>query len=181
MADELAKIDPEGADAYRANLDAYTQRLDALDAAVREATQTVPEEDRKLLTYHDSFPYFAREYGWRVIGAVQPSDFAEPTPQDVASLIDQIRAEHIPAIFGSEVFPSPVLEQIASETGANYVDDLRDDDLPGDAGDANHSYLGLMVFDFRTIVGALGGEPSVFDSVDVSNLPTGVGTGGYHY
>jgi ABC-type Zn uptake system ZnuABC Zn-binding protein ZnuA len=181
VADELTKIDPEGADTYQENLDAYTQRLDELDAAVRDATQTVPEQDRKLLTYHDSFPYFAREYGWDVVGAVQPSDFAEPTPQDVAALIDQIRNEHIPAIFGSEVFPSPVLEQIAAETGATYVDDLRDDDLPGEAGDDDHSYLGLMVFDFRTIVGALGGDRSAFDPIDVSNLPTGEDAGGYRY
>ena len=64
-------------------------------------------------------------------GAIQPSDFAEPTPQEIVGLIEQIRAESLPAIFGSEVFPSPVLEQIAAETGATYVDDLRDDDLPG--------------------------------------------------
>ena len=64
----------------------------------------------------------------------------------------------MPAIFGSEVFPSPVLEQIAAETGAEYIDDLRDDDLPGDNGDPDHSYLGLMVFDFRTFMGALGGD-----------------------
>ena len=51
---------------------------------VREVTETVPAEHRTLLTYHDSFPYFAREYGWRIIGAVQPSDFADPTPQEVA-------------------------------------------------------------------------------------------------
>jgi ABC-type Zn uptake system ZnuABC Zn-binding protein ZnuA len=176
VADELTKVDPQGADTYRQNLDAYEKRLDELDAAVRKATQTVPEADRKLLTYHDSFPYFAREYGWQVIGAVQPSDFAEPSPRDVAALIDQIRAEHIPAIFGSEVFPSPVLEQISDETGATYVDDLRDDDLPGEPGDADHSYLALMVFDFRTIVRALGGDPAAFDSVDVSNLPADGGT-----
>ena len=181
VADELTKIDPESADTYQENLDAYVQRLDELDAAVREATETVPEEDRKLLTYHDSFPYFAREYGWDVVGAVQPSDFAEPTPQDLAALIDQIRDEDIPAIFGSEVFPSPVLEQIAAETGATYVDDLRDDDLPGEAGDEDHSYLGLMVFDFSTIVRALGGDPSAFESVDVTNLETGDGGGGYRY
>jgi ABC-type Zn uptake system ZnuABC Zn-binding protein ZnuA len=85
-------------------------------------------------------------------------------------LIEQIRAEDLPAIFGSEVFPNPVLEQIAAETGATYVDDLRDDDLPGEAGDPNHSYLGLMVFDLRTIVGALGGDPAAFGDVDVTNL-----------
>jgi ABC-type Zn uptake system ZnuABC Zn-binding protein ZnuA len=169
---ELSKLDPEGASAYQKNFDAFARRLDRLDEAVRVATATVPEEDRKLLTYHDSFPYFAREYGWEVVGAIQPSDFAEPTPQEVVDLIEQIRAEELPAIFGSEVFPSPVLEQIAAETGATYVDDLRDDDLPGDVGDPDHSYLGLMVFDFTTIVRALGGDPSVFQGIHVTNLST---------
>ncbi len=88
-------------------------------------------------------------------------------------MIDQIEAESIPAIFGSEVFPSPVLEQIAAETGATYVDDLRDDDLPGDAGDPDHSYLGLMVFDYTTFMGALGGDTSPFERLDVSNLHEG--------
>jgi ABC-type Zn uptake system ZnuABC Zn-binding protein ZnuA len=174
VRDELSKIDPDGAATYEDNFASLAKRIDSLDAAVRAATETVPEENRKLLTYHDSFPYFAREYGWQVIGAIQPSDFADPTPQEVADLIDQIRRERIPAIFGSEVFLSPVLEQIAAETGATYVDDLRDDDLPGEVGDRDHSYLGLMVFDFKTIVGALGGDSSVFDGIDVSNLRGGV-------
>jgi ABC-type Zn uptake system ZnuABC Zn-binding protein ZnuA len=170
VRDELSELDPEGSPTFEENFDAFAERVDALDAAVRSATETVPEEDRKLLTYHDSFPYFAREYGWEVVGAIQPSDFAEPTPQEIVGLIEQIRAEGLPAIFGSEVFPSPVLEQIAAETDATYVDDLRDDDLPGEAGDPDHSYLGLMVFDFSTIVGALGGDPAVFGDVDVTNL-----------
>jgi ABC-type Zn uptake system ZnuABC Zn-binding protein ZnuA len=171
VRDELSALDPGGASTYEENHRVFAERLDALDAAVRDATATVPEEDRKLLTYHDSFPYFAREYGWDVVGAIQPSDFAEPTPREVVALIEQIREEDIPAIFGSEVFPSPVLEQIAAETGATYVDDLRDDDLPGEPGDPAHSYLGLMVFDFRTIVEALGGDASAFDVIDVRNLP----------
>jgi hypothetical protein len=66
-----------------------------------------------------------------------------------------------------------VLEQIAAETGAAYIDDLRDDDLPGENGDPEHSYLGLMAFDFRTFMGALGGDPSAFDGFDVSNLQPG--------
>ncbi|MGZ5353493.1 MAG: metal ABC transporter substrate-binding protein [Actinomycetota bacterium] len=173
VADALAELDPANADAYAANAAAFVARLDELDALVREVTGTVPEANRKLLTYHDSFPYFAREYSWTVIGAIQPSDFAEPTAQDVAGLIDQIREEQVPAIFGSEVFASPVLEQIAAETGAEYIDDLRDDDLPGENGDPEHSYLGLMVFDFRTFMGALGGDTGAFDGFDVENLLPG--------
>ncbi len=176
VADELTVLDPAGAKDYAANLDAFSARIDELDALVREVTATVPAEQRKLLTYHDSFPYFAREYGWDIVGAVQPSDFADPTAQDVGALIDQVRAEQIPAIFGSEVFPSPVLEQIAAETGATYVDELRDDDLPGAPGDPEHSYLGLMVFDFRTFMGALGGDVAPFEALDIANLHEGNAT-----
>lgn len=173
VKDTLSELDPANAGAYASNFEVFAERIDELDAIVREVTETVPTENRKLLTYHDSFPYFAREYGWTVIGAIQPSDFAEPTAQDVANLIDQVRDEAVPAIFGSEVFASPVLEQIAAETGAEYIDDLRDDDLPGENGDAEHSYLGLMVFDFRTFMGALGGDPSAFDALDTANTQPG--------
>jgi ABC-type Zn uptake system ZnuABC Zn-binding protein ZnuA len=173
VRDELSALDPANAAAYGRNFDAFAARIDELDALVRQVSETVPPEHRTLLTYHDSFPYFAREYGWRIIGAVQPSDFADPTPQEIAGLIDQIEAEQIPAIFGSEVFPSPVLEQIAAETGANYVDDLRDDDLPGGPGEPEHSYFGLMVFDYRTFMSALGGDASAFDGFDVENLQEG--------
>ncbi|HJR18716.1 MAG TPA: metal ABC transporter substrate-binding protein [Actinomycetota bacterium] len=170
IREELTALDPEGADTFETNYEAFAARIDALDVAVRSATETVPAANRKLLTYHDSFPYFAREYGWSIVGAIQPSDFSEPSAREVADLIGQIRRENVPAIFGSEVFPSPVLQQIAKETGARYVDDLRDDDLPGSSGGPSHSYLGLMVFDYKTIVGALGGNASAFDAIDVSNV-----------
>ena len=88
-----------------------------------------------------------------------------------SALIKQIRSTKVPAIFGSEVFPSSVLEQIGKETGVKYVDKLRDDDLPGSPGEADHSYLGLMKFDFVTMVAGLGGDASklaAFDPADVA-------------
>lgn len=178
IRDRLSALDPDNTTDYAANYTALAKQLDALDAAVREVTATVPEQNRKLLTYHDSFPYFAREYGWGIIGAIQPADFAEPTPQEVADLIDQVRAEQVPAIFGSEVFSSPVLETIANETGATYIDDLRDDDLPGEAGDPDHSLTSLLVFDYRTFMGALGGDTAAFDALDTSNV---VESDTFHY
>jgi ABC-type Zn uptake system ZnuABC Zn-binding protein ZnuA len=180
IKDELARLDPANARDYEANFEEVGARLEELDRLVRQVTESVPPENRKLLTYHDSFPYFAREYGWTIIGAIQPSDFSEPTAADVARLIDQIRAERVPAIFGSEVFPSPVLDQIARETGARYIDDLRDDDLPGENGDSDHSYFGLMAFDFKTFMGALGGDTSPFDALRVENLG-GEATAKYRY
>jgi len=164
----LARADPEGAAIYEANYQAFLERLRALDEATKEAVATVPPDQRKLLTYHDSWAYWADDYGFQVIGAVQPSDFKEPSAQEVARLIDQIKAEGVPAIFGSEVYPSEVMDQIARETGARYVTDLRDDDLPGEPGDPLHSYIGMMVENVRAIVSALGGDPSPMDKVDPS-------------
>jgi len=170
VRDVVMLMDPANADTYEANATAFIERLDALDAAVRVATDTLDPEQRKLLTYHDAYAYFSMTYGWTVIGAIQPSSFEEPTAKDVADLIRQVRDSGVKAIFGSEVFPSPVLEQIGKETGVQYVDVLRDDDLPGEPGDPEHSYLGLMQFDFVTMITALGGDPSALEALDVSDV-----------
>jgi manganese/iron transport system substrate-binding protein len=169
MRDWFSEADPSNAAAYAANFTAYKARLDQLDALIRKGVASVPEEDRKLLTYHDSWAYWAREYGFTVIGAVQASDFSDPSPQEVARLIEQIRAENVPAVFGSEVFPSPVLEQIARESGATFVDKLRDDEPPGSPGTPEHTYLGMMKSDMQVIVGSLGGDASIFDALDVTD------------
>ena len=171
IRDTLTARDPDNADYYAANYEAFAARIAALDEAIKQTVATIPEENRKLLTYHDSWAYFAPLYGMTVIGAIQPSDFAEPSARELVEIIDQIKAESVPAIFGSEVFPSPVLEQIARETGATYVDDLRDDDLPGEPGEANHSYLGLMAENLRVMAEALGGDPSIMAQFDTSNVP----------
>lgn len=158
VAAALSERDPDNADYFAANLEQYQALLTELDAAIMAVVATVPEENRKLLTYHDSWAYFAPRYGMTVIGAAQPSDFSEPSPREVAGLITQIREEQVPAVFGSEVFPSGVLEQIANEAGAVYVDELRDDAPPGEAGDPDHTYAGMMLRNMESMIPALGGN-----------------------
>ncbi len=175
VRDKLIERDPDNAEAYRSNYDSFAARIAILDEAIQATTASIPAENRKLLTYHDSFAYFAPRYGFTVIGAVQPADFSEPSAQEVAGLIEQLRTEQIPAVFGSEVFPSPVLDQIGREAGVSYVDTLRDDDLPGSPGDPDHSYIGLMVYDLKIMAAALGGDPTLMDVVDSSNV-TGADT-----
>jgi manganese/iron transport system substrate-binding protein len=171
VRDTLSRRDPPNAAYYAANYSAFQTRILALDQAIAACINSIPANNRKLLTYHDSFAYFAPRYHITVIGAIQPADFAEPSPKEVADLILQIRQEQVPAIFGSEVFPSPILQQIASETGAKYEDTLRDDDLPGTVGDPDHSYVGLMVYDVSTITRDLGGDPAPLANFDTSNVP----------
>jgi ABC-type Zn uptake system ZnuABC Zn-binding protein ZnuA len=168
VRDDMSERDPENAEYYSTNYDAFAEMIDELDTAMRESFATI--DVRKLLTYHDAYAYFALEYDWEVIGAIQVSDFEDPTPGEVAELIDQVETEGVPAIFGSEVFPSPVLEQIGEEAGVDYVDVLRDDDLPGEPGDAEHSWLGLMLFDYITMTDALGGDATALEAVEVRNV-----------
>ncbi len=168
VKDELSELDPDNASYYTANYENFAALTDELDRAMRTSFATVP--NRELLTYHDAYAYFARTYGWKVIGAIQVSDFDDPTPSEVAGLIDQLKGEGVTAIFGSEVFPSPVLAQIGKETGVRYVDELRDDDLPGKPGTAEHSWLGLMRFNYVTMTEALGGDASAISAVEVRNV-----------
>jgi len=168
VRDTLSTRDPAHAGQYAANYDRFAAQVDELDAAMKAASATVGR--RELLTYHDAYAYFARHYGWKVIGAIQVSSFEEPTPREVAGLIQQVRQVGVPAIFGSEVFPSPVLARIGSEAGVRYVDKLRDDDLPGKPGDPDHSWLGLMKFNFVTMVESLGGDASALHAVQVPDV-----------
>lgn len=172
VADVLTERDPANAEAFAANLAKFSVKVDELDAAVRTATETLPVEARKLVTYHDAYAYFAKEYGWTVVGAIQPSSFEEPTPKEIADLITQVKEEGVKAVFGSEVFPSPVLEQIGKEADVTYIDVLRDDDLLGEPGDAEHTWMGLMRFNYVTMIEALGGDASALKALDVSDVST---------
>lgn len=167
MRDAMTQMLPSTIPTVDDNYVKLSQMINRLDEAMETATETVPVRNRKLLTYHDSFPYMARRYGYEIIGAIQPQSFSDPTPADVAGLIEQVKQEKVPAVFGSEVFPSPVLGQIGKEAGVRYVDTLRDDDLPGDIGEPDHSWGGLMKFDFVTIVEALGGDATALKAVSV--------------
>ena len=165
----LSERDPECADQMQENFEAFAAQAEELAEAVRLDQQTVPSGGLKLVTYHDAYAYFAENFGWQVVGAVQPSDFADPTPSEVVTLIEQIRTEGVPTIFGSEVFPSNVLEEVGNETGVRYEQSLRDDDLPGAPGEGNHSWLGLMQYNFATMIEGLGGDASNVRAVDITS------------
>ena len=169
IRDELSKKDPENAAYYSANYEAFAAQATKLADALRADQATVPSGGLKLLTYHDAYAYFAKNFGWQVIGALQPSNFDDPSPSEVAALIDQVKAQKVPVIFGSEVFPSKVLEEVGKATGARYESSLRDDDLPGAPGDANHSWLGLMKYNYITMITGLGGTTKNLDAVDITS------------
>ncbi|CAB4546668.1 unannotated protein [freshwater metagenome] len=166
IANALIAADPDGAETYEANRDALKAEIAEFEVAARTALDTVPEANRTLVVYHDSWSYFGREYGFEVVGALQAVDFAEPSAAEMRRMVDQVSEAGVPAFFGSEVFPTSVLEQVATESGVEYVGNLSDDKLPGEEGAPENTYLGMMVSNVRYIVNGLGGDSSALDAFE---------------
>ena len=173
ILNELVRLDPANTRYYQDNFAKLKVKIEDLHERIVLAVETIPPANRKLVTYHDSFPMFGSRYGIDIVGAIQPSDFTEPSAKSVAQLIDQVKALNVPSIFGSQVFPSPIMEQIAKEGGAEFIDQLRDDDLPGNSGDPQHTYLGLILSNMKIMIPALGGTTEAFTNFDPSPVFVG--------
>ena len=154
IAAALANVDPGHEAAYTAQAAEYRGRLDALDAWIREQVATVPAADRRMVTFHDAFPYFARAYGITIVGVAVAAPGQDPSAGDTARLIEAIRAAEVKVIFSERQFPTRLVDQLAAETGATVVADLYDDAL-GDPPVT--SYEALMRWDVDALVHALGG------------------------
>jgi ABC-type Zn uptake system ZnuABC Zn-binding protein ZnuA len=163
IRDRLCSLDPQHAEHYRHNATRLIDELSHLDQCITKAVATIPPHYRLLVTYHDAWPYFARRYGLAVVRVVQPANFAEPSPREVARVVEQLRQTPVPALFSSDIFPSKVPEKIAREAGVPRVDVLHDEILPGVPGESEHSYQGMMQRNVTTIIAALGGNPAGFE------------------
>jgi ABC-type Zn uptake system ZnuABC Zn-binding protein ZnuA len=152
IADALAAADPAGASDYRAAASAYDARLTSLDDFVRSTLEGVPATDRRIVSFHDAFPYFARAYGLTVVGTVVAAPGQDPSAGDVAMLVREIRSTGVRAILSEAQFNPAVARTIADETGVPIVTDLYTDSL-GDA--PADTYEGLIRIDTQRIADAL--------------------------
>ncbi|MDX6606408.1 MAG: hypothetical protein QOD14_948 [Solirubrobacterales bacterium] len=142
IAAQLSQVDPKDRPTFQANANAYLAKLKRLDAGIARCMDTVPPPERKLVTDHDAFPYFANRYGIDVVGAVIPSQTtqAQPNAQDLSNLADLIRKEGVRAIFPESSLSPKLAETIASQTGASSSYTLYGDTL-GPAGSTGDTYL----------------------------------------
>jgi ABC-type Zn uptake system ZnuABC Zn-binding protein ZnuA/ABC-type Mn2+/Zn2+ transport system permease subunit len=139
---QLSAVDPKDKATFAANAAAYEAKLKALDSGIGSCLDSVPATNRKLVTDHDAFGYFANRYGIQVIGAVIPSQTtqAQPNAQDLSDLADLIRSEHVKAVFPESSLSPKLAETIASQTGAQVGQDLYGDTL-GPEGSSGDTYL----------------------------------------
>jgi len=160
LARRLGEVDPGHRAAYARNGARYIRQVARMDAENRRLVATVPPSDRKLVTNHDAFGYLAAHYRIRVVGSVFPalSTAAQPSAQDVASLIGRIRAQHVRAIFTESSLDPAVERQIGAEAGARVFADLYGDSL-GPAGSPGATYLGMERWNVRAMVAGFLGRP----------------------
>jgi len=148
----LASADPAHGPDFKTQADAYKARLEALDAHVRAGIATIPEANRRLVVFHDAFPYFAREYGITIVGVAVEAPGQDPSAGYTAELIQAIKAAGVKAIFSEIQFPTKLVDQLATETGAKVVANLYDDAL-GDPPVT--SYEAVITWDTDQLVAAL--------------------------
>lgn len=151
----LSALDPANAAAYQAAAAAYGGELTKLQAEIVAALAAIPADQRKLVTDHAVFGYFAAHYDFTVVGSVVPglSTLAAPSAQEVAALQDQIQAEGVKAIFVGNTVNPGVAEQLANDLGIR-VAPLYTESLSASNGPAP-TYLDFMRYNVQVIVTAL--------------------------
>ncbi len=144
IVQQLVTVDPGDRPVFERNAGAYLEKLRTLDRGIARCMAAIPASDRKLVTDHDAFGYFARHYGIQVVGAVIPSQTtqAQPSAKDVSELTKLIEREHVKAVFPESSISPKLANAIASQTGASADYTLYGDTL-GPAGSKGATYLGM--------------------------------------
>lgn len=151
----LATTRPESASAFYLNRATYVDEIQALNVDIRALMETLPDDARTVVTSHDAFQYFGRDYNLTFLAPQGLSTDSEASAKDVASLIRQMRAEGIDAAFVENIADPRLLEQIVNETGANIGGTLYPGALSGPDGPAP-TYLQMMRHNATTLATALG-------------------------
>lgn len=159
VADAMKAAMPEHADAINANADAYIAELEALDADTKAKLADLPANRRTVVTAHDAFGYLADAYSMNFLAPVGIDTEAEPSAQDLATLIDQLKAEGAAALFVENITSPALVQQISDETGIEIGGRLYSDALSERGGLAT-SYLAMFQHNLGTLLEALGKPPA---------------------
>lgn len=154
IADALAAADPDDGGFFRAQAKAYLEKLEMLDREVREALAKIPPERRKVISTHDAFGYFAAEYGVQFIAPLGVSTETEPSARDIATIISQIKAQKIPAVFLENISDDRLIRRIAAETGSKVGGTLISDGLTGEKG-PGPTYIDMVRHNIKALTSAL--------------------------
>ena len=152
ITEQLKKADPKHADAYQANADIYIQKLEALKKEMHNTLDKVPHKD--IVTFHEAFPYFAKEFGLNIIAVVEREPGSEPTPSELQAVIQQIKPLSSKVLFTEPQYAPSAAQTISRETGAKIF--TLDPVVTGEStADAMDAYLVTMRKNMATLKEAL--------------------------
>jgi zinc/manganese transport system substrate-binding protein len=156
VRDTLSAADPANAVTYQLNANRYLALLADTDTYILEQVQTLPADQRKLVTDHDAFGYFASRYGFEIAGAALgvSSEMADPSASDIAALIDAITATGSRAVFAENILNPDVMALVAEQAGVVVGPPLCSDALTAADGPCP-TYVDMMRYNVSSIVGAL--------------------------
>jgi zinc/manganese transport system substrate-binding protein/manganese/iron transport system substrate-binding protein len=150
----LVELDPAGADAFEASAAAYVEEVRGMDAANLASIETIPVENRKLVTFHDAFPYFAEHYGFELVGVIVENVGQEPTASELATLVETVKEAGVRAVFSEAQFSPDLARTLADEAGVTQVVTTLYNDTVGPP--PTDTYLKMMEWNVNEIVKALG-------------------------
>ena len=152
IANHVSRNAPDLAQRIAATSADGITKINAIDADLAVDFAAIDPDQRKIVTMHDAFGYFARAYGIEIVGVAVASPGQDPSAQEIRALIDAIRAADVTALFSEVQLPSKVLDQIAAETGTTVLQELYSDALGASPAD---SYLRVMRTNADAILGAM--------------------------
>jgi ABC-type Zn uptake system ZnuABC Zn-binding protein ZnuA len=153
VRDAVLAADAPHAAAYRAAAASYDRELAALTARTKTKIATIPPARRTMIVFHNAFDYYARRFGLRIVGAIEPMAGAEPNPAHLAQLVRVARAQRVPAVFAEHEYSDKLARALADSAGGLKVAFLYDDSLGTERG--ADTYVGMIDTDTDAIVSAL--------------------------
>lgn len=154
IRDAFVTYDPDNADTYRANAEAYKEEIEAAIAPIREALSQIPDDKRWLVSSEGAFSYLARDFDMQELYLWPINADQQGTPQQVRHVIDEVRAHEIPAVFSESTVSANPAQQVARETGAHYGGMLYVDSLSAADGPVP-TYIDLLKVTSQTIADGL--------------------------
>jgi len=164
IRDQLIALSPEDEEEFKQNAARLTEELQQLDSWISQQIQTIPIQQRQLVTTHDAFQYYARAYGLQVTGTlIGISTEEQPSARTIKSLADGIKATKVPAIFAETTINPDLIKTVAQEAGVKLAPEELYSDSIGAAGSDGDTYVKMLAANTRTIVEALGGDFTTFE------------------
>ena len=165
IQEKLITLSPEDETLYRENLDQLAIELTALHNWIQEQIDTIPPENRQLVTTHDAFQYYAETYGLEVVGTlIGISTEEKPSAKTVKNLVEEVKQANVPVIFAETTINPALIETVAQEAEVKVADQELYADSIGASGTEADSYIKMMALNTKTIVRNLGGDYTPFTS-----------------